>query len=175
MRVLQETIAGFITDLFLPEDAKAVADDVIQAMRLRGLDLVALGVSREQLEERIRNTMSESVSSGSVHEQTVQPQRARQVARKRLDERIRSASKQLLNELQITVIGRDLPMLFPQTGATNNITAAIILLNMQVQEFLGLGPSERDIATTEQLVKAHDEIDVVIDAVAVKVREKKGG
>ena len=173
MIVLQETIARFVTERFLPEDIKAVADDVIQAMRLRGLDLTALGVSREQLEDGIRNTMAESLGSGSVREQPVQPQRARQAARKRLDERIRSASKQLLNELKMAVVGRDLPMLFPQTGATNNIAAAIILLNLQVQEFLGLGPSERDIASTEQLVRAHDQIDHVIDAVAAKVRQKK--
>ena len=34
-----------------------------------------------------------------------------------------------------------------------------MMLNLQVQEFLGLGPNERDIATTEQLKRAHDLMD----------------
>jgi DNA repair protein RadD len=173
MVVLEETIAHYITDRFMPEDAKAVADDVIEAIQLRGLDLGTLGLSREALEIKIRDTMSESTRRGSVQAQVVQPQRARQIARQRLDERVRSASKELLNELGMNVVGRDLPRLFPRTGATNNISAGIILLNQQIQLFFGLGPNERDIATTEQLVQGHNRIDELIDTVAKKVREKQ--
>ena len=102
----------------------------------------------------------------------MQPQKERQLARQRLDERVRSGAKELLNELSISVIGRDLPRRFSQIGATNNLAAAIVLLNMQVQEFLGLGTNERDIATTEELKRTHDSMDAIIDAVAVKFRSK---
>ncbi|MFZ0802984.1 MAG: DEAD/DEAH box helicase family protein [Terriglobales bacterium] len=169
MVVLQETIAHFVTDRFLPEDASAVLDDVINALSLRGINLDTIGVTREDLETRIRETAG-TEAKGKVLEQPVQPQRARQQARRRLEERVRSAGKELLNELKMSVVGFDLPKKFPQTGTTNNIAAAIVLLNMQVMEFLKVGADERDTLTTEQLVRAHDNIDEIIDAVAAKVR-----
>jgi superfamily II DNA or RNA helicase len=171
MVVLEETIAHYVKDRFLPEDASAVLDDLINALSLRGVSLDELGVTRDELEKRIGETAGRE-ARGKVLEQSVQPQRARQQARKRLEERVRSASKQLLNELEMSVVGFDLPKRFPQTGTTNNIAAAIILLNMQVMEYLKVGPDERDLLTTEQLIQAHDNIDAIIDAVAAKVRNK---
>jgi hypothetical protein len=45
---------------------------------------------------------------------------------------------------------------------------------MEVMEHLKASPKERDLLTTEQLVQAHDNMDSLIDAVAVKVRGKQG-
>ena len=56
----------------------------------------------------------------------------------------------------------------------NNIAAAIVLLNLEVMEYLKAGHNERDLLTTEQLVQAHDNIDGLIDSVATKVRKKSG-
>jgi hypothetical protein len=173
MVVLQETIAHYITEKFLAEDARAVADDVVNAMLLRGVDLASLGISRQELEARIRGSIAEGESKGRVLEQPVQPQKARQLARQRLDERIRSASKQLLNELKFSVTGFDLPRIFPSTGTTNNIAASIVLLNLEVMEYLKAGPSERDLLSADQLIQAHDNIDTLIDSVAAKVRAKQ--
>jgi DNA repair protein RadD len=173
MIVLQETIAHYVRGKFLAEDAKAVIDDVINAMTLRGIDLASLGITREQLEENIRASITERDQKGKILEQPVQPQRARKLSRQRLDERIRSASKQLLNELKLNAGGFDLPKLFPQTGTTNNIAAAIVLLNLEVMEYLNAGPNERDLLSSEQLIKAHDNIDTLIDSVAAKVRAKR--
>jgi len=92
MVVLQETIAHYVKEKFLAEDAKAVIDDVLNAMALRGVDLATLGISREELEERIRTSIAEGESRGKVLEQPVQPQKVRLLAMQRLDERVRSAS-----------------------------------------------------------------------------------
>lgn len=173
MIVLQQTIAHYIKEKFLPEDASAVVDDVLNAMALRGVDISTLGISRHELEERIKGSIAESESKGKVLEQPVQPQKARQLARQRLDERIRSASKQFLNELGRSIGGFELPRMFPQTATTNNIAAAIVLLNLEVMEYLKAGPNERDLLTTEQLVQAHDNMDALIDSVAAKVRNKQ--
>ena len=173
MVVLEETIAHFVKEKFLPEDAQAVVDDVINAMALRGVNFSSLGLTRDELEERIKSTMGDSKLTGKVLEQPVQPQKARQVARQRLDERVRSAAKQLLNELSMSVVGRDLPRLYPQTGATNNIAAAIILLNLEIQEYVKAGADERDLLTAEQLIDAHDNIDKLIDSIAEKVRKER--
>ena len=156
----------------MAEEVGAIADDITAAIQLRGLDLTELGITREELETRIRARSESSAAKGIVIEQPVQPQKERQLARQRLDERVKSGAKELLNELSISVTGRELPRRFPQIGATNNLGAAIVLLNMQVQEFLGLGSKERDIATTEELKRAHDSMDTIVDAVAVRFRSK---
>jgi len=173
MVVLDETIAHFIKEKFLPEDARAVVDDVVNAMALRGVDLSSLGLTRDELEQRIKTTLTEVEPKGKVLEQPVQPQKVRQVARQRLDERVRSAAKQLLNELAISVVGMELPRCYPQTGTTNNIAAAIVLLNLEIQLYLRAGPDERDLLTAEQLVDAHDNIDKLIDSIAEKFRAKR--
>ena len=105
MVVLEETIAHYVKERFLAEDVNAVADDVINALQLRGLDLTALGLSRESLESKIMGSMGSSSSSGLVIEQSVQPQRERQISRQRLQERVKSAAKELLNELHLSIPG----------------------------------------------------------------------
>jgi hypothetical protein len=70
-------------------------------------------------------------------------------------------------------MGFDLPRLFASTGATNNLAAAIVLLNQAVIEFLGVGPDERDALTTEQLKQAHDRMDEIIDRIATTVRGRR--
>ena len=174
MVVLEETIAHYVKERFLAEDVNAVADDVINALQLRGLDLTALGLSRESLESKIMGSMGSSSSSGLVIEQSVQPQRERQISRQRLQERVKSAAKELLNELHLSILGRDIPRLFPQTGAINNLAGAIMMSNLQVQEFLGLGPNERDIATTEQLRGLMISWTIWSMLLPEKVRSKKG-
>jgi hypothetical protein len=77
MVVLEEVIARFVKERFLPEDVRAIADDVVNAMNLRGLDLKSLGIDRESLEERIRVQFSQGQQTGTVIEHPVQPQRAR--------------------------------------------------------------------------------------------------
>ncbi|MBZ5525922.1 MAG: DEAD/DEAH box helicase family protein [Acidobacteriia bacterium] len=173
MVVLEEVIAGYVKERFLPEDIRAIADDVVNAMSLRGLDLNSLGIDRASLEERIRVQFAQGQAAGKVIEHPVQPQRARQVAKQRLDERVGSAAKQLLNELGLSVGGFDLPRIFPQTATTNNLAAAIVLLNLEIQAYLKVGSKERDILTTEQMIRAHDDMDKLVDSVAAKFREKK--
>jgi DNA repair protein RadD len=174
MVVLEETIAHYVQESFLPEDATAVVDDLINAMALRGVDISSLGMTRGELEEKLKSTSPiETEKKGKVQEQPVQPQRARQVARQRLDERTRAGSKQLLNELRLTVTGFELPRAFPKTGSTNNISAAIVLLNTEVMEYLKAGPKERDLLTLEQLTEVHDKMDELIDSVAAKFRAKR--
>jgi superfamily II DNA or RNA helicase len=173
MVVLEEVIARVVSDRFLPEDISALVDDVIHAMNLRGLDLSSLGIDRARLEERIKTQFNQGQSAGKVTSQPVQPQRARQVAKLRLDERVRAGAKQLLNELGLRVVGFELPRAFPRVGTANNLAAAIVLLNLEVQAFLDANTNERDILTTEQMVRAHDEMDRLVDSVAAKYREKR--
>lgn len=175
MDVIEEAIAHFVQDHFLPEDAKLMVDDLIQAMSMRGIDFESLGLTRNDLEQRLLEKYKETTRKGRFAKVQVSPQQSRKAARQRLDERIRSAAKQLLNELQLKVGGIDLPKLFPSTAAQANLPAAIILLNRAVLEYLNVGSRERDILTEEQLRKAHDNIDDIIDKLAKDIKDKSRG
>ena len=172
MKVLEETIAYFVQESLLPEDKKALIDDLINALALRGVTIETLGLSREQLEEKYLEAHT-SQQIGKHENLPVQPQAARQEARKRLDERVRSGAKQLLNDLGISVVGFELPRRYPSFGAANNLAAAVILLNREVQIFLGVGGGDRRELTEEELKRAHDNIDILIDRLVRAYREEK--
>jgi superfamily II DNA or RNA helicase len=171
MQVLDEQIERYVQEHFLDRaEAAIVVKDLVRAMAVRGFDLADLGVTEEQLAERLlaRNVQV----SGRVEPSPVQPQRARQEAQRRLDERVRSGAKQLLNELGFKTGGRKLAMLFPHFQAVADLPVAIILMNNEVNRFLGVGSEERGLLTEEQARTAHDAMDRLIDLVAAAVREK---
>ena len=72
---------------------------------------------------------------------------------------LESGAKQLLNALGMTPGGRRLAKLFPQAGANSDLTAAIVLVNMEIQKYLDVGSAECDLLTEEQLRHAHDGMD----------------
>lgn len=165
-QVLEEIIRAIHTDRFLPEDVRLVADDVIAMLGERGLSLDLLGISRDELEQRLSAPRPDTAA---VTPLPVQPQRARQEARRRLGERVNSGAKQLLNELGVSIGGVEL---LKAQHAANNLASAIILLNRQVNLFLGIGVSERDLISEEQAKRAHDAMDALVDQVAAAVRPK---
>lgn len=173
MQVLEEVVERFVEVGFLEADSKALVDDVIQALQLRGVSFDTLGLSRRELEQRLLSGRAvERV--GAVARSIVQPQKKRQEARKRLGERVRAGAKELLNELGLKVTGYELPRLFPEHQVSNNVAAAIILLNLEVQRFLGTSSEERDILSADELERAHEHIDELIDRAATMVHKKMG-
>jgi DNA repair protein RadD len=174
MTVLEETITHFVQERFLEEDARLVVDDLVEAINLRGIDFESLGLSRQDLEQKLKDAEKSLRERGPLHKMAVSPQQARKAARQRLNERVRSAAKQLLNDLDMRPVGRELPMLYPGTGAGANLPAAIILLNRAVSSYLGAGPEERDILTAEQMKRAHDNMDEIIDGLVKEIRKKRG-
>jgi hypothetical protein len=176
MEVLQDVVERFVEVAFLEEDANALADDVIQALALRGVTFDSLGLSREQVVRRIlEQRRPGDFRERPVQRSAVQPQRRRQEMRRRLDERVRSAAKELLSELDMSIAGRDLLTLLRKQRPANNLAAAIILVNIQVQEFLKAGTAERDLLSPEELQRAHDAMDSIVDVVADRVREELRG
>ena len=170
MTVIDEKIRRVLQERFLPEEVKARVDDLINAMSLRGWDLESIGLSREDLENRLtaEPQPTEATSLETLH---VSPQQIRKTARTRLNERVNSAAKQLLNELGLSVAGVQLSLAFRGSGA-QNIATAIILLNREICEYLGVGIAERQELSTEQLQRGYQNIDEIIDRVAEKARLK---
>jgi hypothetical protein len=170
MRVIDEKIRRVLQERFLPDEIQARVDDLINAMSLRGWDLESIGLSREDLEKRLAEG-SQATEGKSLEILHVSPQQARKTARTRLNERVNSAAKQLLNELELSPGGVQLSHAFRGSGA-QNIATAIILLNREVCEYLGVGVAERQHLSTAQLQRAYQNIDEIVDRVAAKARTK---
>lgn len=171
MKVLDEQIEYFVQEHFIDlNDAKIMVEDLIHAMQIRGISLNDLGVTQEEIANRLVERGNRRM--GRLEQAFVQPQTVRQEARRRLDERVKAGAKQLLNELQFKVGGRKLTQLYPKFQTNADLPTAIILLNQEVQAFLNVGDEERDLLTPEQLKRAHDEMDTLIDNVAQAVRSK---
>ena len=174
MQVLDEQIEYFVQEHFIDvSDASIMVKDLVHAMELRGFDLGVLGLSEEQIANRLVERGAKV--QGKLAVAMVQPQRARQEAQRRLNERVRSGAKQLLNELGLKAGGRRLAMLYPTLQARADLPAAIILLNNEVKRFLEWAMRERGMMTEQQSRLAHDQMDSLIDNVAAAIRGKMKG
>ena len=171
MQVLDEQIDRYVQEHFLDaRDASIMAKDLVHALSIRGFDLDLFGMTEAQIAQRLLDKGLKA--EGKVRRAFVQPQRARQEAQRRLNERVRSAAKQLLLELSLRPGGRRLVMLYPKYQAPADLPVAIILINEEVNRFLGIGSSERGMLSEEQARLAHDKIDSLIDNVARAVRSR---
>jgi DNA repair protein RadD len=170
MNVIEEAIVHFVQDRFVPEEAKLMVDDLIQMMSIRGMDFESLGISRKDLEAKLLQTSSEIKMKGNFSKIAVSPQDARKMARARLDERVRSAAKQMLNELKLKPGGFELPRRNPSLGATANLPAAIIMINQEVMDFLKVGQRERELLQENELKLVHDNMDQIIDRLIEKIK-----
>ena len=168
MQVLEEIVERFVEVGFVPEAREALVADVIHSLALRGIDLETLGIDKEELAKRIEAEAPRE-RTGTLFSIPVQPQRQRQEARRRLDERVRSASSEVIRVLGFSIAGYDLPRRFPDTRSTNNLGAAIVLLNREVQRYLGAASAERDILSLEELEDAYRAMDDLVDAVIEQV------
>ncbi len=174
MTVLQETIEFFVQERFLTEISEAQVDDLIRTMDLRGLDFAALGVGRDELVNRLTEASAKATSRGTFTAIPVSPQEARKQARLRLNEREKSAASQLVRQLGLSVVGRELSKRRTGAGAQNNLTTAIILVKSKVNESLGISAQERDLLTEEECKKAHDTIDDIVDQLADELKPNDG-
>lgn len=174
MEVLGEVVERFVEVGFLAEERSALIDDVVHTLALRGIDLETLGISREDLARRIQE---EAISqrTGMLFPTPVQPQRRRQEARRRLNERVRSAASEVLKVTRLSITGYDLPRLIPDTASTNNVGAANVLLNREIQKFLGTATAERDLLATEELENAYQHMDDFVDNVVELIRARSRG
>lgn len=173
MEVLHEIIDRYVQEGFLGTDREAWIDDIVKSLELRGVRLDALGISRADLAKRlIDRERSPAEVTGDITLFPVQPQRARIEARRRLDERVKAGAKRLLTELSLATPARDLVQVF-KISASNNIAAAIILLNLEVQAYLGVGDGERSDLDTVEMQRAHDAMDQLVDLIAARFRKAR--
>lgn len=174
MEVVSETLESIYERHYLgkpltAEDNELIIDDLLNSMRMQGIDPDELGVTRAKLRSQLNADEPEETVVPFVPSK-VQPQEARKQARKRLAERSKSAAKELLDRLGLAVTGRQL---LPHVNFTsqNNLGAAIRLMHSAVNDFLEIESDDREHLSRAELEKAYNAIDEIIERVAEEIGE----
>ncbi|MBF0548972.1 MAG: DEAD/DEAH box helicase family protein [Deltaproteobacteria bacterium] len=170
MEVVKETISRVTQKSYLTlEDREAQVDEVMTALELRGVDPDAPGL-RDMIKKELNSPLPQYETVKPFVPQPIHHQKERQQAKRRLNERVRSAAKEVLTELGLSPVGVELPRRFPRIRAKNNLGSAIILLNLEVNSRLHIDPKDRNSLSIDELKKAHDEIDEAVDAAVVQLQ-----
>jgi superfamily II DNA or RNA helicase len=170
MSAVDEIVSHFIMDSFLdPNDDRvleAILSQPIAGTPLTLRDIISPEKLREQIlknQEKLRNQQPE--------EMAVQPQDERVSVQKRLNERSKSVTVRLLNDLGMGRTGRDIGKLFPKDArGKKNSDALIILMAIAVNEFMDIPEGKRKQAPVEKLRSAFDSLDVIGDGLVQKIR-----
>ena len=168
MVVLNEIVERFVTQDFIDITDEAVLDQLIATIyKTTGINPEILGLSRENLRKKLLNAKKKN---DIVPEKIiVTPQRQRQQARKRLDEKAKSLANKVLNAVGLTVTAPQLVKHFPTLGAVNNFSIAIQLLNKKIEESVKVSRKDLEI---EQIEAAYKQLDEIGDEVQKTLEEK---
>ena len=168
--VQNEIISHFIEQDYLDPMDDAVIDDLIEEFRRRGLDPEVLGLSRDDLRQRlIQARTRESIEPREI---PVSPQRRRQESRRRLNERARTLASRILNAIGTSVAGRDIALAYPEFRSVNNYAAVIQIVNSAVNQRLEADAGTRGEIPLERIEEVMDQLDEVGDVVQAEIQER---
>lgn len=163
MIVHQEVIERFIQQPYLDPNDDTVIDNALTVLREQGLDPEALGLSRDELRRRILNARAQAAEIEPA-EIPVQPQRRRQALRARLREQTQSLANRVLEALGHRPGGQAV-VHKTATGAANNLSAVIVLLNREINARLGIESGQRADLNLKQIESALEVLEDVGDSV----------
>ena len=170
MNVTQEIVDRFISDPFLDPNDDTLIDNLLTVAREQGLDLVELGIDRDELRQRMqqRNALSGPQEPRRL---PVQPQEHRRFLRRRLNEQTRTLAGRICASLNQLPSGMRIAAL-GGTGAVNNLAAVIVLMNRSVNEALGIGSGSRHDLTSQEMEWVEPRFEDLADAVEADLRER---
>ena len=100
------------------------------------------------------------------------PQRRRQEARRRLNERSRALASRILNALGASINGRNIVLAYPELRSANNYAAVIMIVNGTVNERLESDGGTRGEIPLERLEEVLEQIDQIGDGVQAQIQER---
>ena len=166
-----EVVSHFIDQAFLDPADDRVLDEILLQDIAPGVklgDVLDRDALRQRLEERVA-AMTDAPAPIAVT-----PQRRRQSARKRLDERTRSVAARLVTDLGLARKGWDLAKYAGgRRGA--NAQVAIRLVHSEVNSMLGISPDSRKQLTAEQAEQALERLDEIGDVLKRRLEDAMGG
>jgi superfamily II DNA or RNA helicase len=172
MTVTQEVIDRFLSDPYLDPNDDTLIDNALNVLREQGVDLEAIGLTREELQRRF--VQAKRRTPDTPERLPVQPQAHRQMLRTRLNEQVKSAASHLCEALGQRAGGRRIALL-GGTGASNNLAAVIVLLNRAVRAQFAIENSARRDQNIEALESAIAGLDEIADQVEADLRQRLDG
>ena len=170
MLVDDEIIGEFISRSFLDPEDDRVLDEFLNREIGGGIKLADL-MSRDELRDRLRERQKAEPEQFAAA--PVQPQRRRVQARKRLNERARSVSARVLQDLGLSPMGRELGRAIKTVRGRDNRSATFELMNRRVNEHLGIDRAQRGKISAEQAEDALAALDTIGDEVVREVRSHR--
>jgi hypothetical protein len=165
MVVNKEIVSEFFEEQFVTTDDTELLEHLRQQAEALGFDPSVIVAPPQNA-----STMRRVEASGAV---PVVPQRQRQEARRRLNERVRHTAKVLLNRLAISFGGRDLAFKFGLRVTGNNFVAAVQLVNKELDRSLGWQPDSRNSMRTEDFQRGMDALSQVLDTLTRRLKAKE--
>ncbi len=163
MIVLDEIIDKFITQDFIDPSDDAAIDNLIAIIQKSGFTLESLGLTREDLKQRmIRERKKIELEPETI---SISPQKRRIQGRRRLSEQERSLANRILQSLRLAPNTPQLIKIFPQLGAINNFGVTVQLIAQKVDELLKITSGQRDKLSLKQIEQARAELDNIGDEV----------
>ena len=166
-----ELVSHFVDRAFLDPDDDRVIDELL-AKRLGPITLGDL-IDREALRDKLRAHLAKLAEAPMGI--PVTPQRRRVAARTRLRERTGSVVARVLQDLKLSRNGREIAQAIPGAGApVGNAQYLTLLLNVEINEALHIGPGERDTISAEQAEAALASLDTYGDVVRDRIAAALG-
>lgn len=169
MLVNNEILADFVEHAYLDPTDDRVLDELLAREVAPGLKVGDL-VDREELRRRLLMQQATKAVS-SPQPIPVSPQRQRQSAKRRVNERTRTVANRVLSELDLPHRGYRLMAI---SGGKRQHNAAIVIrrLNTAINEAVGMPSGTRGDWSREQLQTILDRIDELGDSVRNTIREQ---
>jgi DNA repair protein RadD len=161
-----ELVSHFIDQTFLDPNDDRVLDEMLTQVVAPGItlgDLVARDTLRQQLLDRAAVTEAPAAIA-------VTPQRRRQAARKRLEERAKSVAARVLKDLGLSRQGWQVAKAVGGAQGPNSKTV-IMLVNGEINKTLEIGSGQRKTLSAEQAEAALAALDQIGDTVRHRIEK----
>jgi len=164
-------VSGEIVDSLWEEDFTSIEDQqIIDDLRER---MKLLGLDASQVEEIVRNSKPGGIATRPAAQSfPVQPQHELEEARKRVNEQGTRLAKILLNHVELSMDGREIPYKYNSLGFTGrtNFVAAVMMVNHEVNERLG---KERNRCSSDDFKRILDSLEEILQTLVRRLRRAK--
>ena len=165
MVVHSEVLESLIEEDFLDADDELVLEELRRNAEAMGLDADAVVAAAKAAKREPRRRVD------APEPFPVSPQRERKEAQKRLNERIKTTAKVLLNRVELAAGGGEISNRLLPNLSGPNIVAAIQLLNQRVNKAVGTAP--RGEWSSEELKRGMDLLSDILDAEVRRLKVKQ--
>ena len=165
MVVHNEVLDSLIEEDFLDPDDELVFEELRRNAEAMGLDADAVVTAAKASKRASTRTVA------APEPFPVSPQRERQEARKRLNERIKTTARVLLNRIDVTPGGSDISSNLLTNMSGPNFVVAIQLFHQRVNS--SVSNARRGDWSTDELKKAMDLLPEILDAEVRRLKVKQ--